>query len=60
MCTEDKNEEIIFNTAAQLKNHAERDAYLSESCGDDSHLRAAIEELLKHHDENSFLDVPPH
>jgi serine/threonine protein kinase/dienelactone hydrolase len=59
VCTEDKNEEMIFNTATQLKNHVERDAYLSETCGDDSHLRAAIEELLKHHDENSFLDVPP-
>ncbi|MFC1793001.1 protein kinase [Planctomycetota bacterium] len=59
MCTEDKNEEAIFNTAVQLKTNAERDAYLSEACKDNKNLRGAVEALLKHHDVDSFLDVPP-
>jgi serine/threonine protein kinase len=59
VCTEDKKEEAIFNTAVRLKSDAERDAYLSETCKDNRNLRAAVEELLKHHDVNSFLDVPP-
>ena len=59
MCAENKNEETIFNAAIQLKDAAERDAYLSQTCGDNRELRGAIEELLEHHDVNSFLDVPP-
>jgi len=59
VCTEDKNEEAIFNTAVQLKSNAERNAYLSEACKDNKNLRNAVEVLLKHHDLDSFLDVPP-
>jgi len=57
--TEDKNEETIFGAAVRLRSHAERDAYLSEACAGDGKLRNAVEELLKHHDVDSFLDVPP-
>jgi len=56
---EDKNEEVIFNTAVQLKSNAERKAYLLEACKDNKDLRNAVESLLKHHDVDSFLDVPP-
>ena len=59
MCTEDRNEETIFDKAVRLKSNAEQDAYLSEACGDNRKLRAAVEELLKHHGVDSFLDVPP-
>ena len=59
MCTENNNEETIFNTAVQFKDTVERDAYLSQTCGDNQVLRSAVEELIKHHDVNSFLDVPP-
>jgi serine/threonine protein kinase/dienelactone hydrolase len=59
MCPKDRNEEAIFNTAVKLKNHSDRDAYLSEVCRNNRNLRAAVEELLKHHDVSSFLDVPP-
>jgi len=59
VCTEDTNEEMIFDAVARLSSHAERDAYLSEACGGDRKLRAAVEELLKHHGVSSFLDVAP-
>jgi serine/threonine protein kinase len=59
VCKKETYEETIFNTAVRLQSHAEREAYLSEACGDDTSLRSAVEELLKHHDTNSFLDVPP-
>jgi len=59
VCTEDKNEETIFDTAVQLKNRTERDEYLSEVCAGNSTQRASVEELLRHHDADSFLDVPP-
>jgi len=59
VCTEDRNEETIFNTAVQLNSNTKRVAYLSEACGDNKKLRTAVEELLKHHDVDSFLDIPP-
>jgi serine/threonine protein kinase len=59
VCTKDRNEEAIFNVAVRLQSHAERDKYLSEVCSGNKKLRDAVEELLKHHDVSSFLDVPP-
>ena len=59
MITEDRNEETIFDAAVRLKSPAERDAYLSEACSGDDELRSAVGELLKHHEVESFLDVPP-
>ncbi len=59
MITEDRNEETIFDAATRLKSPVERDAYLAEACAGDRKLHSAVEELLKHHDGNSFLDVPP-
>ncbi len=50
MCSKDRNEEMIFDTAVRIQNQAERDAYLSEACGDNGNLRTDVEELLKHHD----------
>ena len=58
MANEDKNEEVIFNTAIQLKGSAERDAYLAEACGGDPKLRADVEALLLAHGGKSLLDTP--
>jgi serine/threonine protein kinase/Tfp pilus assembly protein PilF len=46
----------IFDAAVELANPAERAAYLDAVCGEDAHLRAKVEELLKHDDAaGSFL-----
>jgi len=37
----------------------ERDAYVLDACADEHSLLARIQELLKHHNANSFLDTPP-
>jgi len=58
VANEDKNEEVIFNTALELKGSAERDAYLTEACGSDPKLRADIEALLLAHGGKSLLDTP--
>jgi serine/threonine protein kinase/sugar lactone lactonase YvrE len=58
MANEDKNEEIIFDTALQLKDRAERDAYLAKACGGDPKLRADVEALLLAHGGKSPLDSP--
>ena len=44
MNAHDKDE--IFNTAAEIDDLRERDAYLKRACGDDLSLRADIDELL--------------
>lgn len=38
----------IFNAAAELLDPVERAAFLADACGDDSQLRAEIEDLLDH------------
>jgi serine/threonine protein kinase len=49
----------IFDAAVELANPAERAAYLDAVCGQDAHLRAEVEELLKHDDAaGSFLNRP--
>ena len=58
MANEDKNEEVIFHTAIQLKGSAERDAYLTEACGSDPKLRADVESLLLAHGGKSLIDSP--
>ncbi|MHC4714150.1 MAG: protein kinase domain-containing protein, partial [Planctomycetota bacterium] len=52
-------EEAIFSAAVEIQSPEERKAYLDEVCGEDSGLRAAVEELLRLHDSNQrFLSVP--
>jgi hypothetical protein len=51
--------ESIFQEVADLSPR-DREAILSERCGDDAELRALIERLLAHHDGamGSFLESP--
>ena len=58
MANEDKNEEVIFNAALELRGNMERDAYLTEACGGNSKLRADVEALLLAHGGTSLLDTP--
>jgi serine/threonine protein kinase/Flp pilus assembly protein TadD len=49
----------IFDAAVELASPAERAAYLDAACGQDSRLRADVEELLEHDDAaDSFLNRP--
>ena len=54
-----KTIEAIFDKAIQFERPEERDAYVLDTCADDPSLLARIQELLKHHNVNSFLDTPP-
>jgi eukaryotic-like serine/threonine-protein kinase len=50
----------IFDLAANLTDLAERAAYLDQACGQDAGLRAEIEGLLAHDQQDgSFLGSPP-
>src|SRR6267378_7281954 len=51
-------ERDIFLKALDKATTLERDAYLDGACGDDPSLRAAVESLLQHHREDSFLENP--
>ena len=51
--------ECIFSQAADLRDAAERVAFLNTACGQDQLLRAAVERLLKHDVADSFLEPPP-
>jgi len=51
-------ERDIFLKALDKATPRERDAYLDGACGDDAALRAAVESLLQHHQEDSFLENP--
>jgi len=60
MKEEPKDIKIIFSEALEKKTPQERAAYLERACGDDTNLRAKVEDLLKAHEEaGSFLDAPP-
>ncbi|MBN1852013.1 MAG: protein kinase [Pirellulales bacterium] len=60
MGTDKPGKDQIFNTAAEIEDPAERAVYLDEACRNDALLRAEIEELLRHDQENaSFLESPP-
>ena len=54
-----KTVEEVFDQAIQFETPEERDAYVLNACADDPGLLARIQELLKHHNANSFLDAPP-
>jgi serine/threonine protein kinase/tetratricopeptide (TPR) repeat protein len=48
----------IFLTAVELPTAEEREAYLSEACGEDARLRREVEDLLEHHPVlGSFLEA---
>ena len=59
MQTDRKAEEKIFKAVIQLTTPAEREAYVLEACGDNQELLMGVRTLLKHHDENSFLEHSP-
>jgi WD40 repeat protein/serine/threonine protein kinase len=51
--------ERLFHAAAELKEPAQRAAFLDAACGANPQLRAEIEELLRHDAEaGSFLEKP--
>ncbi|HKB03280.1 MAG TPA: hypothetical protein VKD90_13725, partial [Gemmataceae bacterium] len=52
------SERTIFLAAIEKLTPAERTAYLSEACGDDERLRAAVEELLAAHDRLGAVEPP--
>ncbi|MGH9800985.1 MAG: serine/threonine protein kinase, partial [Blastocatellia bacterium] len=53
-----KTEEEIFQAACDLPPDR-RSAFLDETCTGDAELRRRIENLLRHHDEDSgFMEVP--
>ncbi len=53
--------ESIFLAALEFQNLAERNAYLAEACGEDVHVRASVERLLRGHEglNQGFLEDPP-
>jgi len=48
MNTKRPDKDDIFHAAAEQPDPAERAAFLADACGDDSGLRAEIEDLLDH------------
>jgi chromosomal replication initiation ATPase DnaA len=53
-----ENLKEIFHAAVALPSN-ERAAYLDKACGGDPSLRAAVESLLKAHEEtDNFVDTP--
>jgi hypothetical protein len=53
-------EQSLFLAAIELETPADRVAYLQETCGEDTELRAAVEALLDAHERGSnILDGPP-
>ena len=54
------DEESIFQRAIEIDSRAAQIAFLDEACGNDRHVRASVESLLKHHEQASrFLELPP-
>jgi WD40 repeat protein/serine/threonine protein kinase len=49
----------FFLKALEQRAGSERAAYLDSACGEDTPLRASIEELLAHHHDDSFLEDSP-
>ena len=53
------NEEAIFAKAIEIVAGEERDAFITQACGDDQTLRGGVEALLRSHEQASqFLEVP--
>jgi len=60
MATQQLNEEVIFNTARKIESAEARAEYLTQVCGNNSVLRARIDELLEGYAVDSgFLESPP-
>jgi hypothetical protein len=54
-----KRVESIYYLALKKSTAMERDAYLDSACGDDSKLRASVEEMLDLHARaGDFLETP--
>ncbi len=49
----------LFLKALEKSDLKEREAFLNAACGDDTVLRDAVNELLGHHQEDSFLQQSP-
>jgi serine/threonine protein kinase len=59
MCQETKDIKAIFSEALEKQSTAEQAAYLDKACGNDTELRARIEELLAAHEKaGDFLKSP--
>ena len=59
MTTPNPTRERLFHAAGELRDPAQRVAFLDAACGHDPRLRAEIEELLRHDDiAGSFLNAP--
>jgi serine/threonine protein kinase len=58
VANECRNEEAVFDEAIRLRSGPERDAFLAETCKDNSKLRADVEALIQAHETESILDVP--
>ncbi len=53
------NERALFEAALEIRDPAERSAYLDLACVNQPELRSRVEELLEAHDAaGSFLNVP--
>ncbi len=53
------DEREIFIKALQVDNPVERDAYLTEACGNNVALLRGVEDLLNEHDNlSSFMESP--
>ncbi|MCO6044071.1 protein kinase [Aeoliella sp. ICT_H6.2] len=60
MVQEKNHEQAVFEEARNLDSAADRDAYLSEICGEDQEFRSRVEDLLRVYDEDTtFLESPP-
>lgn len=53
-----RNERELFLAALERPTPGDRAAFLDEACAGDPALRAAVEELLRHHREDNFLESP--
>ncbi|MFO1498610.1 MAG: protein kinase [Verrucomicrobiota bacterium] len=51
-------EREIFLEALEASTEAERASFLARACGADAELRERIDELLKHHKQDAFLETP--
>ncbi len=53
-----KTERELFLEALERPTPNERAAFLDEACAHDPALRAAVEALLQHHNDDHFLETP--
>jgi hypothetical protein len=61
MITHDRYQRVkeIFFSAQRYPTRAERSAFLTEACGDDTAMREEVESLLTAHEDNAdFLSCP--